>query len=371
MASEKQWYTIDNVAELDTPALAIYKDRVKENIQTLIKSIDDVSRLRPHIKTHKSSEVSVMMLNAGIKKFKCATIAEAEMLALAGAPDVLLAYQPVGPKANRLASLVQQFPATNFSCLIDNLEVANHLSESFHQHEKKLSVFIDLNVGMNRTGILPANALYLFEKCKDLKGISIVGLHAYDGHIRDADFTVRKKRCDDAFSQVIEIQQDIKNKYNKELTIVAGGTPTYSIHSKRKNYECSPGTFIYWDLGYQEALAEQHYSFAALVLTRVISKPTSDSICIDLGHKAIASENPLALRVTFLNASNLTPIGHSEEHMVFRIDDGKGYAIGDVLYGVPYHICPTVALHDRAVIVENNKAVEYWNTFSRNRKITI
>jgi D-serine deaminase-like pyridoxal phosphate-dependent protein len=95
------WYSIHSITAIDSPALIIYKDRVEENIRRLVASIDDVKRLRPHIKTHKSPEVSRMMLEAGIKKFKCATIAEAEMLAVSGAPDVLLAYQPVGPKAER------------------------------------------------------------------------------------------------------------------------------------------------------------------------------------------------------------------------------------------------------------------------------
>lgn len=371
MATEKQWFTINNVTELDTPALAIYPNRVNENIQTLINSIDDVSRLRPHIKTHKSCEVSALMLKGGIKKFKCATIAEAEMLASVVAPDVLLAYQPVGPKANRLTALVQLFPTTDFSCLIDNFDTACHLSETFQQRNLSLPVFIDLNVGMNRTGILPGHTISLFEKCRTLEGISIIGLHAYDGHIRDLDFNVRKRRCDEAFSHVTGLQQEIKNKYNQELIIVAGGTPTYAIHCKRRAVECSPGTFIYWDQGYQDILEEDHYSFAALVVTRIISKPASDIICIDLGHKAIASENPLSHRVTFLNATNLWPIGHSEEHMIFKVEDGNDFNIGDVLYGIPYHICPTVALHDRAAIIENNTHVEYWNTVARNRRITI
>src|SRR5690349_13855054 len=123
------WYRIDNINEVDSPALVIYVDRVKENIKTLVASIDNVNRLRPHIKTHKSAEVTKLMLEAGIRKFKCATIAEAEMLAEAGAPDVLLAYQPVGPKADRLLSLAQNFRSTTFSCLIDNIESAQHLSE--------------------------------------------------------------------------------------------------------------------------------------------------------------------------------------------------------------------------------------------------
>jgi D-serine deaminase-like pyridoxal phosphate-dependent protein len=117
-------------------------------------------------------------------------------------------------------------------------------------------------------------------------------------------------------------------------------------------------------------LPEQHYKFAALVVSRVISKPAEDIICIDLGHKAIASENPLNNRVYFLNAPELQPMGHSEEHMVLKCS-GKTYNVGDVLYGVPHHVCPTVALHDQVAVVERQKAATHWDTISRNRKITI
>ena len=371
MAPEKHWYQIDNVGELDTPALVVYFNRVNDNINTLIKSINNIDRLRPHVKTHKSLQVCELMLNAGIKKFKCATIAEAEMLTQAGAPDVLLAYQPVGPKIHRLAALAHRFPSISFSCLIDNLETATQIADVFEQHATPLPVFIDLNVGMNRTGIAPAQALTLFEHCRTLKGISITGLHAYDGHIRDIDFTTRKNKCDEAFATVVALQADIKKNFNATLRIVAGGTPTYSIHCKREEVECSPGTFIYWDKGYQDTLPEQQFTLAALVVTRIISKPSPDSICVDLGHKAVAAENPLTNRVTFLNAPGLKPVGQSEEHLVLAIEDGKDYRIGDVLYGVPFHICPTVALHDQAAVVENGRITTNWKTSSRTRKITI
>src|SRR6187551_1747501 len=191
--TQQSWFSIDNIDTIDSPALALYADRIEQNIQTLVNSIDDVNRLRPHIKTHKSGEVSKMMLAAGIKKFKCATIAEAEMLATVGAADVLLSYQPVGPKANRLAELAKKFTTTKFSCLIDNLSSAQHVSSVFSSQSISIPVYIDLNVGMNRTGIAPEAALKLYEECKSLNGITIVGLHAYDGHLRDTDFTVRTK----------------------------------------------------------------------------------------------------------------------------------------------------------------------------------
>jgi D-serine deaminase-like pyridoxal phosphate-dependent protein len=364
------WYEVSNIETVDSPALLVYKDRVKHNIETIVKSIDSVDRLRPHVKTHKSAEVCALMMNVGIKKFKCATIAEAEMLATKAAPDVLLAYQPVGPKVKRLALLVGRFPNTEFSCLIDNFSAAKSLSEVLSEKSYTLNVYIDLNVGMNRTGIVPEKAFELFENCLHLRGIKIIGLHAYDGHLRDVDYETRRAKCDKAFSPIETLKSKIDSKFSTDLIIVAGGSPTYSIHSKRKNVICSPGTFIYWDKGYSQILPEQQYDFAAIVLTRVVSLPAENMICIDLGHKAIASENVLTNRVSFLNAKGLEPTGHSEEHMVFRTD-GTTYKVGDILYGVPYHVCPTVALHDRVAVVENKQVKEFWNTTSRDRKITL
>ena len=103
----ESWYLADDINQIDSPALLIYKDRVQHNIALAIQIVGDAARLRPHVKTHKSPEATKLMLEAGITKFKCATIAEAEMLAQCGAPDILLAYQPVGPKIGRLLKLVQ------------------------------------------------------------------------------------------------------------------------------------------------------------------------------------------------------------------------------------------------------------------------
>jgi D-threonine aldolase len=362
-----EWYSVKNIQDVDSPALLVYLDRVKQNIRSVIGMVDDISNLRPHIKTHKSPQVCTMMLEAGIRKFKCATIAEAEMLAAAGAPDVLLAYQPVGPKVARLAELTDEYPQTTFTCLVDNLESVSFISSEFLKNSRTIGVFIDLNVGMNRTGVTPAKAGALAEQLKSIRGIVLEGLHAYDGHIRDTDFESRKKKCDAAFDDVLTLHKQITT--GDKLKIVAGGTPTFSIHCRRKGIECSPGTFIYWDKGYQQTLTEQPFIIAALVMTRVISIPADKMICVDLGHKAIASENPIDQRVYFINAPDLQPVGHSEEHMVLRCE--KEYKVGDVLYGIPHHICPTVALHDQVSVVEDQHVTDHWANVSRNRKITI
>ena len=364
----EDWFSIADIDVLDTPALVVYPDRVKYNINLLAKNINSLDRLRPHIKTHKCKEVIFLTMQAGINKFKCATIAEAELLGIGGVSDALLAYQPIGPKLPRFINLIENYKQTHFSCLIDNYKSANEISALAVLNQLTVKVYIDLNVGMNRSGIDPRIAFELYKQCAALPGIEVVGLHVYDGHIHHRDFNVRKQQCDDAFEPVEDLVKQMKQA-GFEPIIVAGGSPTFPVHAKREEVECSPGTFIYWDAGYQLACAEQGFLPAALVITRVVSLPDETKICIDLGHKSIASENGIDKRVCFLNAPELKFVSHSEEHMVLDAGVGHNYQVGDVLYGLPYHICPTVALYERAITITNGKTSGEWQTMARNRTI--
>jgi D-serine deaminase-like pyridoxal phosphate-dependent protein len=363
----ESWYEIKNVNELDSPALVVFPERVKHNIQLAIDMIGDVDRLRPHIKTNKSPDVARLMLNAGITKFKCATIAEAEMLAQCNAPDVLLAYQPLGPKLNRFVSLIKKYPATKFSCLTDNIAAANEQASVFNSDHLTVPVYIDLNVGMNRTGISPdEKAIELAKHCSTLKGISLIGLHAYDGHIRDVDFEMKKQKCNEAFAAVKKLNESLRLP-----TIVMGGSPAFSVHCKRKNIECSPGTFVYWDKGYTDLCPEQKFLPAIVLVTRVISLPSPNKICTDLGHKSVGAENEITRRVFFLNTEGLKPVGQSEEHLVLETSEDHSFKIGNIFYGLPYHVCPTVALYERVYTIENGKVTGEWENVARDRKISL
>ena len=359
------WYRIANPETLDTPALIVFPERVKENIRAAIAMTGGADRLRPHVKTHKSPDCTRLQLAAGITRFKCATIAEADMLAIEGAPDVLLAYQPIGPKAGRLAQLIKKYPRTAFSCLIDNPAAAAEMGKTFAAAGLTVPVYLDINVGMDRTGIAPGDdAIQLYRLAAQTKGITPVGLHAYDGHIRDTDITERTRKCDEGFDSISRLNQTLG------LTIVAGGSPTFPIHAKRASeIQCSPGTFVYWDKGYGDGFPDQPFQPAALVVTRVISRRSDTRLCLDLGHKSIAPENELSRRVFFLNGPDLKPIGQSEEHLV--VETAGSHPVGDVFYGVPYHVCPTIALYDRAYTIEDGRVTGHWKNIARDRTLTV
>ncbi|WP_142683771.1 D-TA family PLP-dependent enzyme [Chitinophaga polysaccharea] len=366
-----EWYRLTNIAQVDSPAIVIYEDRIKENISLLKTMIDDVQRLRIHVKTSKIAEVVQLIMEAGITKFKFATIAEGEMLGMINAKDALMAYQPVGPKIVRLLELVQKYPQTAFSCVTDNVDAALAISTVFSAQGRRLPVYLDLNVGMNRTGIKPGReALELYKYLDTLPGVVPVGLHAYDGHLHDTDMDIRRERCDAAYAPVAELAESIVNNGFPQPEIVAGGTPTFPVHAARKGVTCSPGTFVFWDAGYAAHLPEQAFKWAALVISRVISVIDDEHICIDLGHKSVAAENPQP-RVQFLNAPEAIPVSQSEEHLVLKVENAALYPVGTVFYGVPKHICPTVALYEKAYVAAHNAVMANWRVIARDRQIII
>jgi D-serine deaminase-like pyridoxal phosphate-dependent protein len=370
--NKKDWYELNDPEEIDSPALLIYKDRIASNIQTMIQIAGDANRLVPHIKTHKMVEIAQMQLHAGISKFKCATIAEAEMLAEAGAKNILLAYQLTAPKATRFLTLVKKYPEIEYASLIDNFESAKMLSDLFAKENMSTNVFIDVDSGMHRTGIAPDNSLFnLFAQINKLQNIVCKGLHIYDGHIRDEDFEIRKEKVEESFVPIKSFLEKIITEGFPSPKIIAGGTPTFTVHALDKEIFCSPGTCLLWDYGYDSILQEQPFEFAAVLLTRVISKPAPGLITTDLGHKSVAAENPISKRIFFLNLSDYNVRSQSEEHLVVEVKDAENIHVGDVLYGIPYHVCPTVALYDEAVVVENGNVIDKWNVVARKKKITI
>ena len=368
------WYLLNKPEEVISPSLLFYKDRIENNIRSMVHMAGDVNRLVPHVKTHKTAEIVKIQLEAGVNKFKCATIAEAEMLADAGAKWILIAYQLTGANIPRLFALRKKYPEATFSSLIDNEQSAQALQELSEANDVVSTIFIDVNNGMNRSGH-PTNGLLLslYRFLSGLPNVEISGVHVYDGHIRNAEFSERKAESDAAFEKVYPLLDLIREDIGTEPVVIAGGSPTFTVHLLRPDVLLSPGTNVLWDWGYGDQFDDQPFLHAALILTRVVSKPACGVITIDLGHKAIAAENPVDRRFRILNLNGYTVIGQSEEHGVLQIgeDVWENIQIGDVYYALPYHICPSVALHEYASIIENGEVTDEWKIVARNRRLTV
>ena len=365
------WYGLANENEVPSPSLLVFPDRAAENIRRMVARAGDVQRLRPHVKTHKLPEIVRMHLEAGVTAFKAATPAECEMTAAAGASDVLLAFQPVGPTVPRLLSLARRFPATRFATVVDDEGAAVGLGQAASSAGLVLDVCLDVDCGMHRTGVEPgADAERLYARIANTEGLRPAGLHAYDGHLRQPDLAARTAACDAAIAPVRALRDRLRAGGLPVPRIIAGGTPSFPVHARHEDLECSPGTCVFWDAGYSTGLPDLDFLHAVVLLTRVISKPGGRRVCLDLGHKAVASENPHP-RAVFPDLPDATAVGHSEEHLVVETDRAPDLRVGDVLYGIPWHVCPTVALHDEAVVIRDGRVAGHWPVVARSRRLSI
>jgi D-serine deaminase-like pyridoxal phosphate-dependent protein len=364
-------FQIENIDEIDSPALLLLLERVEENVRRMIAMTGNAERLRPHVKTHKIPELIQLQRNFGITRFKCATIAEAEMLAMCGAPDVLLAYQPVGPKVGRFLQLMREYPETDFSTIADDPRSIEALSAAAKAARVRMDLLLDIDCGMNRCGIRPGSAaIELYRRIHASPGLKAGGLHVYDGHIHHQDTAERARACEEAFAPAQSLRDELAALGMPVPRMVVGGTPTFPMHARRPGVECSPGTCIFWDWGYGSRLPDLDFLPAAVLLSRVISKPGENRLCLDLGHKSIASENPHP-RVHFPDLPDAKAVGHSEEHLVLETARAGEFQVGHPFLGIPWHVCPTVALHQHAVVVRNGRAGMRWQIVGRDRMISI
>lgn len=369
--TKNNWYTITDTTDIVTPCLAVYPQRIEENIKTMIAMTGGADTLRPHIKTHKMAEIVRMQRKHGIDKFKCATIAEAELLGICGAKDILMAMQPVGANIKRFFNLMAAYPESTFSTLVDNRDIAGQIADTALKKNLRVRLWLDLNNGMDRTGIRPGRqALELYTWMHRNPHIIATGLHVYDGHIRNTEAAERQKVCDRDFLSVMDLKNSLEEIGIPVPKIVAGGSPTFPIHLKRRGVETSPGTTLLWDAGYGSAFKDMDFLPAAVLLTRAISKPKKGLVCLDLGHKWLAPEMNLP-RVSFLEVEGCHQIGQSEEHLVISCTDDNRFKVGDLAYAIPVHICPTVAKYDSILTVVDHKITDSWKVAARNQKINI
>lgn len=190
------WYSIQNVKAVDSPSVAFYLERVKYNINEMITLVDGkTERLMPHIKTNKMPKVMELLLASGISNFKASTISEAEIAAEAGAKSVLISHQLVGPKVKRLLSLMKHYSETRFSTILDNMDSAELLNQEALEQELSVNIYIDINNGMNRSGIKIGHGLdQLMAFLNACSALHFKGFHVYDGHLRDTDFEERNQK---------------------------------------------------------------------------------------------------------------------------------------------------------------------------------
>jgi D-serine deaminase-like pyridoxal phosphate-dependent protein len=376
MLSEFPWderYRVNDINEVLTPALVLYPEIIASNIaRTLHLLGGDADRWRAHIKTSKLDYTLHQLIERGVRNFKCATSLELLEACRSGAADVLLAYPVMAANARRVRALAEQFPAVRISVLAENeLQVRQWRGSS-------VTIFLDINPGMNRTGIDQNDTrrvLALVQAIEDA-GLEFRGLHYYDGQFGGVDEGERAAAAHAGYDCLLALVGEIQRRGVIVKEIISAGTPTFpcslayeGFRSREFTHRISPGTVVYCDATSQAQLPREYgYAPAALVLTRVVSRPHAGIVTCDAGHKTVSADAgvPTCLVV---GHPELTPLTPSEEHLPMTISAGKsGPQIGEGLYLMPRHVCPTVNNFDAALLVRNGQIESVEKVSARGRE---
>ncbi len=367
-------YKIADTSQIITPAIVLYREMVEANLDRVIKIAGNPNRLRPHCKTHKTRQIVQMELVRGIGKHKCATFAEAEMVADAGAKDIVLAYNLVGTNIGRAVKFRQKYPDVTFAVTADHPKPVKQLGEAMTAAGTTIGVLLDVDTGQHRTGIVVGDeAAELYRLISRTPGLIAAGFHVYDGHQHQSSREDRTAAVDAEFNKVVAFRDRLVSEGLSVPKLVCGGTASFPIYAAKTDptIEMSPGTCVFNDAGYGEKFPDLVFPPATLMLTRVVSRPTSDRITLDLGYKAVASDPPAGKRVFFPDLPDAEQVLQNEEHLVLQTSQANRFEPGDELFAVPRHICPTCALHREIYVISNGELAETWPVVGRDRWITI
>lgn len=344
-----QAYAIRDADRILTPALLIYPDLVDANIRATLQMLgSDANRWRPHIKTAKLAATVRRYLAQGVRNLKCSTTLELLTACECQAGDVLLAFAVMGANARRTLEIAEKFPHTRVSVLVEDEEQARTWRGT------QISLFLDVNPGMNRTGISDQRTSDIVSLARQM-GRQFRGLHYYDGQASDFPAAQREQRVHQGYDRLLELVNALDAAGVHAEEVITSGTPAApfaisypGFRNRTFVHRVSPGTVVYNDTKSLEQLPGYGYAPAAIVLSTVISHPTPDSITCDAGHKSVSADAGVPT-CEVIGRPGLKPLKPSEEHL--PIEGSPLPRIGEKVYLVPRHVCPTVNNFDKALMV--------------------
>lgn len=364
-------YRIENVEELLTPALAIYPDLVDGNIAATIRLLGgDANRWRPHVKTAKLGFIMHRLVERGVAQAKCSTTLELAAACEAGIRDMLLAYPVVGANAARVREIAAMYPEVRISVLVENraqVAVWSGSGKAWSGSDKTMpgsgiGIFIDVNPGMDRTGVEQDRTAAILDLAA-APGPAFRGLHYYDGHIHATSLAEREQLAHRGYDRLMEIAAGIERAGFRIEEVITSGTPafpcsaTYApFRSASFVHRASPGTVVYSDATSLTQLpSEWGYQPAAVVVSTVVSHPKATYLTCDAGHKSISADAGIPT-CAVIGRPDLRPLKPSEEHLPVEVlNGGARPEIGEALYLIPRHVCPTVNNFDDALIITGNR----------------
>jgi D-serine deaminase-like pyridoxal phosphate-dependent protein len=376
MLSEFAWeprYSAGTLDHVLTPALLLYPEIVASNIERTLDLLGGgANRWRVHIKTAKLEYTLRMLVERGVRNFKCATTLELLVACRSAAQDVLFAHPAVGANARRVREIAEQFPQVRVSVLAENEQQIGQWRGS------RVGIFLDMNPGMDRTGIEQSHSDKVVELVRAIGGLGLEfrGLHYYDGHYGGLDPGERSAAAHAGYERLLKVVSGIERSGIALPEVITAGTPTFPCSLSFKGFRAggflhrvSPGTVVYCDATTMAQLPSEYgYRPAVLVLTRVVSHPRVGIVTCDAGHKAVSADAGVPTCVV-VGHPELTPLSPSEEHLPMAVLEGAaGPQVGEVLYLLPRHVCPTVNNFDCALLVQNGEVKSVERVSARGRE---
>lgn len=368
--------SIDGVykRDLPTPALLVDLDALDANIRKMAEHAKaNGVDLRPHAKTHKTPHIAQRQVAAGALGNCCATIREAEILAAAGIPGLLITSELTGPnKVARLMRLVKKHPDT--MAAVDHIWQAEQFSEAAQAAKIDLGVMIDIDPIGRRTGVEPGEkAVELAKQAAKLPRIKVRGVHGYSGassHV--TGFADRRVHSEKVMTPVIDSFRAMQ-KAGLPAEIMSGAsTGTYNIDTDFDGMtELQVGSYVFMDVDYrriggQSGEVYEDFKPSLTVLATVVSRNHSDIATIDAGLKAFATDRSFGPDV--IGIPGATYGFNGDEHGRLNLKDAaRDVKLGEKVELIVPHCDPNVNLYDMMYVCRGDKVVEVWPVAARGQ----
>ena len=307
-----------NVNEIETPALVIDFDVLKDNIEKMSRFLKLTScSLRPHFKTHKSVIIARLQMQAGAIGITCAKLGEAEELVNSGIDNILIANQVVDPqKLKRLAGLARY---STITVAVDSLRNVEDLSSAAVSMNSIIGVLIEADSGMGRCGVRThEEAVSLAEKISVSPGLILKGIMGYEGHcVWVEDYEEREKMATAAIRILLGYRECLESRGFEIGIVSCAGTGTYNISSLIPGVtEIQAGSYVFMDAVYK-SIENMDFRNALHLVATITSLPQCGTAIIDSGMKSLSTDNGLA-KVIGLDGVELIKL--SEEHGTLSVE---------------------------------------------------
>ena len=346
------------IGELATPALVVEREAFEANVSKMARHLEAFGKgFRPHAKTHKCPTIAKYQLEAGAVGICVAKVSEAVALTGSGVTDVLITSPiTVAAKVEVLRRLADEAPG--LAVVVDSQAGIDLLKRTSPAHT--VGVFVDLDVGMGRTGTRDDDlALRLIDQVQAAGHLEFQGFQHYAGHVMHIQgHDARARASLDLWHQVVDRLVGMGLDYD---LLTGGGTGTYDIDTAVEEVtDLQVGSYIFMDEEYRQIGGRdgdrfEDFAVSLTVACTAISQPVHGAVTVDGGYKSMASDT-VAPAVDELADTTYRFAG--DEHGVLLGPGAlQSVAIGDVVRVVSPHCDPTANLHDFYWVLESDGLV--------------